>query len=80
MYILTQSKYLVGPVRCFVSKTGPGRKFRRLALTALLVLGAAANAAAQPLVQQVLVLQSFDRGSLPVDHFSLATGVEIHVN
>ncbi len=53
-----------------MSKTGPGRKFRRLALTALLVLGAAANAAAQPLVQQVLVLQSFDRGSLPVDHFT----------
>ena len=60
----------MGSVRCFVSTTGPGRKFRRLALTALLVLGAAANPAAQPLVQQVLVLQSFDRGSLPVDHFT----------
>ena len=35
----------------------------------LLVLGAASSEA-QPAVQQVLVLQSFDRGNLPVDHFT----------
>ncbi len=39
------------------------------ALAAWLVLGGTAIEA-QPPVQQVLVLQSFHRGSLPVDHFT----------
>ena len=57
-------------------KTGAGRRFPRAAFTALLVLGGAANAAAQP-VRQVLLLQSFHRGSLPVDYFTVNFRVDL---
>jgi len=45
-------------------------------LSALLVLGAAARAAAEP-VRQVLVLQSVDRGNLVIDEFTGAFRVEL---
>ena len=44
-------------------------RFRCAALAGLLVLGAASSDA-QPAVRQVLVLQSFDRGNLTLDHFT----------
>ncbi len=46
------------------------------ALVGLLVLGAA-PVEAQPAVQQVLMLQSFDRGNLVVDHFTSNFGIEL---
>ena len=61
---LRRAKHLVRPIPCFLCKSGAGRRFRRVALTGLLLLGAAVNAAAQPAQKQVLVLQSFDRGNL----------------
>ncbi len=56
--------------------TRTGRRFPRVALTGLLVFGAAASAAAQP-VRQVLVLQSVDRGNLPIDAFTASFRVEL---
>ena len=44
-------------------------KFLILALLACLGLGAASSEAQSP-VRQVLVLQSFDRGNLILDHFT----------
>ena len=75
-YILAQSKHLEGPIRCFVCPTGAGRRFSWVALTGLLVLGAAAHAAAQP-VRQVLLLQSVDRGNLVIDQFTGDFRVEL---
>ncbi len=65
-----------GPKLCFVSKSGPGRRFPHLALSGLLVLAAAPSAAAQP-VRQVLVLQSVDRGNLTIDEFTGNFRVEL---
>jgi signal transduction histidine kinase len=53
-----------------------GRRFLRAALTGLLAFGAAANAAAEP-VRQVLVLQSVDRGNLVIDEFTGNFRVEL---
>ena len=44
-------------------------RLRCAALAGLLMLGAASGEA-QPPVRQVLVLQSFDRGNLILDHFT----------
>ena len=77
MYILAQRRHLVGPILCFVCKTGAGRRFPRVVLTGLLLLGAAANGAAQPVQKQVLVLQSVDRGNIVVDHFTTNFHVEL---
>ena len=63
-------KTLVGPILRFVCNAGAGRRFPCVVLTGLLVLGAAANGAAQPVQKQVLVLQSVDRGNIVVDHFT----------
>jgi len=60
----------------FVRRTGPDRRFRRLALAGLLVVGAAANTAAQP-VRQVLVLQSVNRGNRVIDEFTGSFRVEL---
>lgn len=49
---------------------------RRAALAALLIL-TAAPAAAQSPVKQVLVLQSFDRGNMILDHFTANLRVEL---
>ena len=70
-------KTLVGPILRFVCNTGAGRRFPRVVLTGLLVLGAAANGAAQPVQKQVLVLQSVDRGNIVVDHFTTNFHVEL---
>ena len=67
----------MGPILRFVCKTGAGRRFPRVVLTGLLVLGAAANGAAQPVQKQVLVLQSVDRGNIVVDHFTTNFHVEL---
>jgi signal transduction histidine kinase len=75
MYILAQSKHLLRPILCFVCRTGAGRTFPRVVLTALLVLGAVSSEA-QP-VRQVLVLQSFDRGNLTLDHFTANFRVDL---
>ena len=75
-----RAKHLAGPLLCFVSKTGPGRRFPRAVLTGLvafsLLLGAAPSNA-QPAVRQVLVLQSFDRGNVSVDQFTGNFRVEL---
>jgi len=77
------------PLLCIVSKTGPGRRFPRViptGLLAIMVLLSAAPSGAQPAVREVLMLQSFDRGTLPVDHFTSDFRVELdkrateHVN
>jgi signal transduction histidine kinase len=70
---------VVGPILSFVSfacKTGAGRRFPRVALSGLLVLGAAADATAQP-VRQVLLLQSVDRGNRVIDEFTGDFRVEL---
>ena len=80
MYILARSKTVSGPILRFVSKTGPGRRFPRVALTgllAVLLLLGAAPSDAQPAVRQVLVLQSFDRGNVAVDQFTSNFRVEL---
>ena len=68
------------PLLRIVSKTGPGRRFPRVALTgllAVLLLLSAAPSDAQPAVRQVLVLQSFDRGNAAVDQFTSNFRVEL---
>ena len=58
------------------------RVCKRLATTALvgLALSAAAPGEAAPAVKHVLILQSFDRGSLAIDHFTAAlAGVALGV-
>ena len=68
------------PILRIVSKTGPGRRFPRVALTgllAVLLLLSAAPSDAQPAVRQVLVLQSFDRGNAAVDQFTTNFRVEL---
>src|SRR6187399_856806 len=54
----------------------PGRPVRRALLAGLLVLGATSSHA-QPAVRQVLMLQSLDRGNLPLDHFTGSFRVEL---
>ena len=70
-------KTLVGRILRFLCNTGAGRRFPCVVLTGLLVLGAAANGAAQPVQKQVLVLQSVDRGNIVVDHFTTNFHVEL---
>jgi signal transduction histidine kinase len=61
------------PILCFVLRDS---RCACLALAVLLVLGTAATAAAQP-VQQVLVLQSVDRGNRIIDEFTGGFRVEL---
>jgi signal transduction histidine kinase len=68
------------PLLRIVSKAGPGRRFSRVALTGLLaimVLFGAAPSDAQPAVRQVLMLQSFDRGTFTVDQFANNFRIEL---
>src|SRR3954447_21080441 len=63
-----------------VTNTGPGRRFPRVVPTGLLavmVLFSAPPSDAQPAVRQVLMLQSFDRGSFPVDQFTNNFRIEL---
>ena len=66
------------PIPGRVRKTGRG--VRRVIFTgfvaALLLLGAASSEA-QPAVRQVLMLQSFDRGTSTVDHFTSNFRIEL---
>jgi signal transduction histidine kinase len=58
----------------------PGRRFPRVALTgllAVLLFLSAAPSDAQPGVRQVLVLQSFERGNMIIDHFTTNFRVEL---
>ena len=70
-------KTLVGRILRFLCNAGAGRRFPCVVLTGLLMLGAAANGAAQPVQKQVLVLQSVDRGNIVVDHFTTNFHVEL---
>src|SRR5204862_6690453 len=88
-YILARSYAASRPLLRIVNKAGPGRRFPRVVLSGLLavmVLFSAAPSEAQPAVRQVLMLQSFDRGTLPVDQFTSDFRVELdnrateHVN
>ena len=68
------------PLLRIVNKTGPGRRFPRVVLTSLLavmLLLSAAPSDAQPAVRQVLMLQSFDRGTFPVDQFTSNFRIEL---
>jgi len=67
---------VVRPSLGFVCKTGAGRRFRRIVLTAVLLL-AAASSEAQPVARQVLLLQPFDRGNMIIDHFTVNLRVEL---
>jgi signal transduction histidine kinase len=61
----------MGLLLWLVPETGAFRRFPRIVVTSLLlVVGAAANGAAQPIPKQVLILQSLDRGNLIVDSFT----------
>jgi signal transduction histidine kinase len=65
-----------------VSTTDPDRRFPRIALTvavllAVLLLLSAAPSDAQPAVRQVLMLQSFDRGTYSVDQFTSNFRIEL---
>ena len=67
------------PLLRIVNKTGPGRRFPRVVptgLLAIMVLFSAAPSGAQP-VRQVLMLQSFDRGTFPVDQFTNNFRIEL---
>ena len=77
MYILNRAKHVVVLKRCFVRKSGKASTFPLVALTGLLVLCAAANAAAQSVQRQVLVLQSAHRGNLVLDNFTTNFRVEL---
>jgi signal transduction histidine kinase len=59
-----------------MSKTGAGRRLAHVVLTGLLLI-AAAPSAAEPVARQVLVLQSFDRGNMILDHFTANFRVEL---
>ena len=67
---------MVGSILHRLLKAGPGRGFPRVALTGLLLL-AAASSEAQQVAPQVLLLQSVDRGNLPVDQFTGNFRVEL---
>jgi signal transduction histidine kinase len=67
----------VDPLLRFVCNSGARRRVPRVVWTGLLVLVAAANAAAQPVQRQVLVLQSFHRGNIVIDHFTTNFHVEL---
>src|SRR4051794_8521401 len=80
MYILARNKTVSRALLNIVSIIGPGRRFLRVVLTgllAVLLLLSAAPTYAQPVVRQVLMLQSFDRGTLPVDQFTSTFRVEL---
>src|SRR4051812_4982340 len=88
-YILARSYAVSRRLLRIVNETGPGRRLPRVVLTGLLavmVLFSAAPSDAQPAVRQVLLLQSFDRGTLPVDQFTSDFRVQLdkrateHVN
>ena len=78
MYIIPFSRATTCRGRyCVIgARRSVGRRFRCAALAGLLVLGAASSEA-QPAVRQVLVLQSFDRGNLILDHFTGNFRVEL---
>ena len=69
VYILAPSKHLADPVLRL--------RFLRVMLTGLLLLIAAAPSGAEPVPRQVLVLQSFDRGNMVLDHFTADFRVEL---
>ena len=73
---LAPSKHVVRRLLRFVGRTGADCRLRHLALAGLLVVGAAANTAAQP-VRQVLVLQSVNRGNRVIDEFTGSFRVEL---
>jgi signal transduction histidine kinase len=66
---------LLWPIASLSCTRGVSRS-RCAALVVLLVL-AAAPSAAQPPVRQILVLHSFDRGNITVDHFTANFRVEL---
>ena len=78
MYILARSKRRGGS-STVLRQQEPARAaaVARVALTGLLVLLAAASSEAQQVTRQVLVLQSLDRGNLPVDQFTGNFRVEL---
>jgi len=66
----------MGSILRFLCQTGLASLCPRVALLGLLVLGAAADAGAQP-VPQVLLLQSVDRGNQVIDGFTGNFRVEL---
>ena len=64
---MSQSRWISFPV---------GSRLLSAALAGLSLL-AAASSDAQPAVKQVLMLQSIDRGNLPIDHFTGDFRVEL---
>jgi len=68
---------MLGSMLRRVCMAGADSGFRRVALTLLVLLGAAANGTAQLVQKQVLVLQSFDRGNIVIDNFTTNFHVEL---
>jgi len=77
MYILAQGKDVLGQALCFGTKADASRNWRQVALPGLLLLLAAVSSEAQQAARQVLLLQSLDRGNLPVDQFTGNFRVEL---
>ena len=68
---------MAGPTLCFVCGTGARRRLALVALTGVLLVLAAASSEAQQVARQVLLLQSLDRGNMPVDQFTGNFRVEL---
>ena len=68
---------MVGPALNFIRRSGARRRWPCVALTGVLLLLGTASSEAQQVTRQVLLLQSLDRGNLPVDQFTGNFRVEL---
>ena len=67
----------MGPQLCFACRSGAGRRLARVLVLMGVLLIATVPGEAQPVARQVLVLQSFERGNMIVDHFTTNFRVEL---
>jgi signal transduction histidine kinase len=68
---------VVGPALNFIRRSGARRRWPCVALTGVLLLLGTVSSEAQQVTRQVLLLQSLDRGNLPVDQFTGNFRVEL---
>jgi signal transduction histidine kinase len=76
-YILAHGKHVLVSLGSSVSTIGAGRGFQCVMLMASMLLLAAADAVAQSVPKQILMLQSVDRGNMVVDTFTTNFHVEL---